>query len=51
MERIYHPVSGESGYFTTEQEKIVIDAVISDLTAKNQLVVQSSRSARGGEFE
>ena len=51
MEKIFHPVSGEIGYFTTEQEKMVMDAVISDLTAKNQLVVQSSHDVRGGEFE
>ena len=41
MERIFHPVSGESGYFTTEQEKVLIDAMISDYSM-NQLVVTSA---------
>ena len=45
MEKIYHPVSGENGYFCSEQEKVLIDAIVSDYSM-NQLVV-SSRSARG----
>ena len=40
MEKILHPVSGESGYFTTEQEKVLIDAIIQD--SMNQLVVTSA---------
>lgn len=28
MDRIYHPVTGESGYFTSDAEKEIIDAVI-----------------------
>ena len=40
MEKIFHPVSGESGYFTTEQEKVLIDAIIHDYN--NQLVVTSA---------
>lgn len=32
MERILHPVSGESGYFTTEQEKTLIDAILNDFS-------------------
>ena len=40
MEKIFHPVSGESGYFTTEQEKVLIDAIIQDYN--NQLVVTSA---------
>lgn len=51
MNKIFHPVSGESGYFCTESEKILIDAVLTDYYM-NQLVVQeSSRSARGVESE
>ena len=41
MEKILHPVSGESGYFTTEQEKVLIDAIIQDFSM-NQLVVTSA---------
>ena len=48
MERIFHPVSGESGYFTTEQEKVLIDAIIHDYN--NQLVVTSA-DGRGGVNE
>lgn len=40
MDKIYHPVSGESGYFCTEQEKVLIDAMIVDYS--NQLVVTSA---------
>lgn len=46
MEQIFHPVSGESGYFCTERQKVLIDAILSDYSM-NHLVVQSSRSARG----
>lgn len=48
MEKIFHPVSGESGYFTTEQEKVLIDAIIHDYN--NQLVVTSA-DCRGGAVE
>ena len=48
MNKILHPVSGESGYFCTETEKVLIDAILNDYRM-NQLVLQeSSRSARGG---
>lgn len=44
MERINHPISGESGYFATNEEKVLIDAIIQDFSV-NQLVIQeSSRS-------
>ena len=46
MEKLFHPVSGEAGYFTTEKEKILIDAIICDYS--NQLVVQeTSANGRG----
>lgn len=45
MEQIFHPISGESGYFATEMEKILIDAILNDYS--NQLVVQSSANCRG----
>lgn len=41
MEKIYNPVSGESGYFCSEKEKILIDAILSDYSM-NQLVVTSA---------
>ena len=47
MDKIFHPVSGESGYFCTEQEKVLIDAVLTDFTANQLVVHESSRSARG----
>ncbi len=48
MESIIHPISGQQGYFCTEKEKTLIDAIIQDFNV-NQLVIQeSSRSARGG---
>ena len=50
MERIFHPVSGESGFFCSEKEKILVDAILVDYSS--QLVVtESSRSARGVENE
>ena len=48
MEKIFHPVSGEKGYFATEQEKQVIDAIVSD--SMNQLVTTSA-DCRGGADE
>ena len=41
MEKIFHPVSGEEGYFTTETEKVLIDAVLHDYAVKHQLVTHS----------
>ena len=41
MEKIYHPVSGESGYFATTEEKILIDAILHDYSV-NQLVLTSA---------
>ena len=46
MERIFNPVSGESGYFCTEQEKVLIDAILHDYSM-NQLV--TSADGRGVE--
>ena len=52
METILHPISGEQGYFCTNKEKVLIDAIIQDFSM-NQLVVQeASRSnVRGVENE
>ena len=41
MEKICHPISGESGYFATEKEKVLIDAIIHDYSM-NQLVLTSA---------
>ena len=43
MEKIIHPFSGEKGYFTTEKEKILIDAIIQDFSVSH-LVTHSSRN-------
>ena len=45
MDKILHPVSGESGYFCTETEKVLIDAILCDYSS--QLVVTSA-DGRGG---
>lgn len=50
MERIIHPVSGEIGFFCSEKEKILVDAILVDYS--NQLVVtEASPSVRGGVNE
>ena len=46
MDMIYHPVSGEKGYFATEQEKVLIDAILVDWH-NNQFVTNSSADGRG----
>ena len=46
MEKFIHPVSGEIGYFCSEKEKVVIDIILKN--SMNHLVLESSRSARGG---
>jgi len=43
MDKIFHPVSGESGYFCSDTEKILIDAILSDYSM-NHLVVTSANS-------
>lgn len=48
MHKIYDPVSGEKGFFCTESEKTLIDAILVDF--KNSLVVQASDNVRGGEL-
>lgn len=49
MDSILHPVSGESGYFCSIQEKVLIDAVLKDFVV-NQLVLTSA-DGRGGSDE
>ena len=41
LHRIFEPISGEEGYFCSESEKAVIDAILSDFQNKH-LVVTSS---------
>ena len=43
MDYINHPVSGEKGYFCTEKEKTLIDAILIDFKM-NQLVTTSSQA-------
>lgn len=51
MKKIFHPVSGEEGYFCSEQEKVLIDAVLNDYYM-NQLVTNESSTvnSRGVEL-
>ena len=49
MDTVYHPVSGEKGFFCSELEKTLIDAIISDYSM-NHLVVTSA-NGRGGVDE
>lgn len=51
MELINHPVSGEMGFFCTNKEKILIDAILIDFSVNQLVVTDSSRSARGGVDE
>ena len=44
MDKIYHHVRGEEGYFCTSQEKILIDAILCDYSM-NHLV--TSANGRG----
>lgn len=41
MDKIIHPVSGETGYFASEKEKLLIDTVLKDFVI-NQLVLTSA---------
>lgn len=50
METIIHPISGENGYFCSEKEKVLIDAILSDYSMNQLVLHESSRSARGGEL-
>ena len=45
MEKMIHPVSGEKGFFTSENEKAIIDAVFN--VNINQLLLDTSSDARG----
>lgn len=49
MEKIYHPVSGEDGYFCTNQEKVLIDAILSDYSS--QFVLNASHNVGDGVHE
>ena len=44
MEKLIHPISGETGYFATEREKNVIDAVLKDFLISQFVLQVSSRS-------
>ena len=50
MYSIIDPTSGEKGFFCSESEKVLIDAILVDFSNKNSLVVQDTSSdARGVE--
>ena len=44
IETIIHPISGEKGFFCTNEEKILIDAIINDYS--NQFVLNASPCER-----
>jgi hypothetical protein len=44
MEKIIHPVSGENGYFCSEKQKLVIDAIIDDFNNRNTLLLNEGVS-------
>ena len=47
MEKIIHPISGENGYFASEEEKVLIDAILCDYSMNQLVLHESSRIARG----
>ncbi len=44
MDKVLHPVSGESGYFCSELEKTVIDAIINDFNIRHTLSLEEGVS-------
>ena len=48
MDKILHPVSGENGYFCSEKEKTLIDAVLKDFIISQSVLQVSSRSSVRG---
>ena len=50
MREIYDPVSGEKGYFCTETQKVLIDAILHDYSM-NQLVTNESSTVNGRGVE
>ena len=48
MYKILHPVTGEHGYFASEQEKVLIDAILNELSCQ---FVPPHESVRGGDVE
>lgn len=47
MESIIHPISGENGYFCSEKEKTLIDAVLVDFVVNQSVLQVSSHDVRG----
>lgn len=48
MEKLIHPISGETGYFATEKEKTLIDAVLKDFLISQFVLQVSSHSESEG---
>jgi hypothetical protein len=51
MNKIFHPVSGEEGYFCSEKEKIVIDTILFDWNSKNLVVNDESSTVNSRGVE
>ena len=49
MQSIIHPISGEKGFFCSEKEKILIDAILCDYSVNH--LVTTSHDVRGGVDE
>lgn len=47
MEKMIHPISGEKGYFTTEREKVLIDAILHDYSMNQLVLSKTSHDVRG----
>ena len=48
MDKMIHPISGEKGYFTTMEEKKIIDLAIMLLIASQESMSSHSVSVRCG---
>ena len=47
MDKILHPVSGEHGYFCTETEMVLIDAILHDYSMNQLVLSKTSHDVRG----
>ena len=51
MDNVFHPVSGEKGYFCSETEKVLIDAILVDYSMNQLVLQQTSAICRGEQVE
>lgn len=48
MDRIIHPVSGETGFFASEREKLIIDVALKQMLV-NSIVTSAVGRGEGSE--